>query len=262
MPVAAIKSRAQDDRVPVTPKRTEESNIGKRLGIYLGECLRPVHPVKQRGRGEGTRLQLWPFVLAATLAYHCKIARRGIVETPIIQLIAYVSLTLASVIVASVSLFFAFRQNFGWKPILLITGHGWAGRGEYPDHYFATIDFEFWNRRKYPIVIRGTKVFFKDIKLEEPHPGYRHPEGWSIYQSRVAIFDGYIRLEPHSHHEVKLRMPFRRRELDDIRDDIRVLITYFDPRTEYDNNVEATRKYQFNWGKRSVDSDGMVTFSS
>ena len=39
-------------------------------------------------------------------------------DTQTLQLMAYVTLTLSSVIVAGTSLFIAYRQNFGWKPII------------------------------------------------------------------------------------------------------------------------------------------------
>jgi hypothetical protein len=41
-------------------------------------------------------------------------------DTPTLQLIAYVSLTLSTVFVAATSLIIAYRQNFGWKPILFL----------------------------------------------------------------------------------------------------------------------------------------------
>jgi hypothetical protein len=80
---------------------------------------------------------------------------------PIVQLIAYVMLTLASVVVASVSALFAYRNNFGWKPLVLVVGQGLIYYGG-SLQAGATVTFEIWNRRKYPISVRSVSVRFDD----------------------------------------------------------------------------------------------------
>jgi hypothetical protein len=51
-------------------------------------------------------------------------------EAPILQLVAYTCLTGASVVVATVSALFGYRQNFGWSPIVLVTSHGLGAGGK------------------------------------------------------------------------------------------------------------------------------------
>jgi hypothetical protein len=63
-----------------------------------------------------------------------------------LQWIAPTAPAVASVIVAVVALAFNYRQNRGWKPVILVLQCGF-------DQPFASIEFEVWNRRKYPVVI-------------------------------------------------------------------------------------------------------------
>jgi hypothetical protein len=78
--------------------------------------------------------------------------------TATLQLVAYVSLMLSSVVVALTSLFIAYRQNFGWKPIVFLSSFG-GGGGRYG--YTVTIEFEFWNRKKYPVTVRRVSVKYE-----------------------------------------------------------------------------------------------------
>jgi hypothetical protein len=63
-------------------------------------------------------------------------------DIPILQLVAYSSLTCASVLVASVSAMFGYRQNFGWKPILFHTGLGYDPTLANSKKLYVDIDFE------------------------------------------------------------------------------------------------------------------------
>jgi predicted alpha/beta-fold hydrolase len=86
-------------------------------------------------------------------------------EVPTLQLFAYASLTFAGVCIAAAALMFSYRQNYGWRPTLLVTNHGLEGIGG-DSEYIATLHFEFWNRRKYPVVIRHAEVDFGALQLK------------------------------------------------------------------------------------------------
>lgn len=115
-----------------------------------------------------------------------------------LQLIAYSSLTCASVTVASVSVFLAYRQNFGWEPIALITSYGYTSDSE------VTLDFEIWNRRKYPITVLNQEVTFISLdvtgqQLDEPDPD---PE-WHL-QEGIFYYMKKVLLEPNSHQHFSI----------------------------------------------------------
>src|ERR1700741_2491930 len=83
-------------------------------------------------------------------------------DSPTMQWIASTALTLASVTVAVVAATFNYRQNRGWKPAILVLSQGFD--------IVAWIDFEVWNRRKYPIVVHGVVIKFGNVKLDQPPP--------------------------------------------------------------------------------------------
>src|SRR5438270_14013939 len=115
---------------------------------------------------------------------------------PIVQLIAYVMLTLASISVATVSAFIAYRSNFGWKPLVLVTSYGFQGTGG-SKQVAATVQFEFWNRRKYPISIRYMTVALSTVKLR-PHdvdPPW-HSSGHTLSNPHIKT------LPPDTHEDV------------------------------------------------------------
>ncbi len=148
------------------------------------------------------------------------------VDTQTLQLIAYTSLTLASVFVAASSLYIAHRQNRGWTPLLLANS---SGIKIYEGNVFiAVLEFEFWNRRKYPVVIR-------QINVQYPTLSYKHMqnigmgEGW-IGNSR----DGLVNRErqnvgPNDHHQFSTVFPFERNSDEDFQEWPKVSVYYFDP---------------------------------
>jgi hypothetical protein len=167
-------------------------------------------------------------------------------ETSVLQLIAYVALTIASVTITAVSATFGYRQNFGWKPLLLVTGHSLSGEGN-KDTHGAIIDFEFWNRRKYPIVIRSIIVQFKNIDLiKGPHGVVIGDIEWHPYR------DGYItrpdlRLDSASHKGFKVEHPFKAWSLDKLKGEIVIEIFYTDPIRGDEIKISATRDYSFGY---------------
>jgi hypothetical protein len=80
------------------------------------------------------------------------------------QWIASTALTVASLIVAVVALRFSYRSNHGWAPIIYIIRQGLSHMGNGEEK--LTIQFEVWNRRKYPIVINACGVSFANTKVE------------------------------------------------------------------------------------------------
>lgn len=85
------------------------------------------------------------------------------------QFVAYVSLTVGTFTVSLLSLMFSFRQQMGWKPIVVFKSYGIKGGNinfDSPNilgangRLYCSVEFEIWNRRKYPIVINVVDVSF------------------------------------------------------------------------------------------------------
>jgi hypothetical protein len=149
-----------------------------------------------------------------------------IADTPTLQLIAYSSLTLASVVVSVTSLVIGFRQNFGWKPILLYTG-----RDEMP--YVKEIltlhtRFEVWNRRKYPINVRSAKITFAEGCLVYGHREYNYEGEWRVHDEFI-VCDKNARLEANSHMEMESCAPLKTSLHPKNPDVLKIELTYFDP---------------------------------
>jgi len=162
---------------------------------------------------------------------------------PILQLVAYTCLTGASVVVAIVSALFGYRQNFGWSPMVLVTSHGLGAGRDDRDRFQALLDFEFWNRRKYPIVVAGLKVTIDT--LEFIYDPALHEHGWdrvgdSFYSHQK------VRLEPAGHHGFAFSAPFKRVSLDTLQAKAVVEITYFDPVKGKYAAASSARGFSFN----------------
>lgn len=162
---------------------------------------------------------------------------------PLFQLAAYTSLTFSTVIVGVTALIFTYRNNFGWKPIVLVTSHG-VGSGMDDEHFDVALKYEVWNRRKYPIVLRSMTVRFKTISVVSgmstrlPSPGWEIP-GWTnelYYREKKS-------LGPSEHLVFDVAAPFKRRSLDDLEDRPIIRVSYYDPRA---NKVKIIRK-RYHW---------------
>jgi len=106
-------------------------------------------------------------------------------ELTIAQIFAYVTLTVTGLTVAVVSLVFLYRQNFGWKPIVLVVSKGLRGKGG-EDTVLLIFEFEAWNRRNYPIVIRRASLDFENIKFLR-NPEWNKKTMNSIYRVDLLI---------------------------------------------------------------------------
>ena len=145
-------------------------------------------------------------------------------DTQTLQLIAYVSLTLSSVIVASTSLFIAYRQNFGWKPIVFLSSYG-GGGGRYG--YTVTIEFEFWNRKKYPVTMRRVSVEY-EMQVMDRNSQNVLSEGWHIEGEHLLVHEKYETVNPGTAKRHDLVAPVEKSQID-LKENVTVTLFYFDP---------------------------------
>ena len=145
------------------------------------------------------------------------------------QFIAYVTLTVTGIIVAIVSLRFSFRQNFGWKPIIMVTSQGLKS-GFLDEAYVATLKLEFWNRRKYPLIVRHITLTFSDMKFLANRAKQTRETGWHIQYSGGGIYMNDFTVDGSGHQCVEFEAPFAKRPLDNLRSDVNIQVMFFDPR--------------------------------
>jgi hypothetical protein len=171
-------------------------------------------------------------------------------DTPTLQLIAYVSLTLASVTVAVTSLFMAYRQNFGWKPILFIISVG-GGRGA--RGHSVTMEFEFWNRKKYPINITFISIDYSTTRIARGgHPPLC--DGWAINGEHRIFNANHTTIKPTENKYFQTAAPIDMSSVLDISENVTISLFYFDPiknrikrivtDTEHTINLERMSKFE------------------
>jgi len=145
-------------------------------------------------------------------------------DTQTMQLVAYVALTLSSIFVAGTSLFIAFRQNFGWKPIVFPSSYG-GGGGKFG--YTATIEFEFWNRKKYPVTLRWVSVLYEK-QVFDRYVQNVLTDGWEIHGEHLLVHDKYETVEPGKARRFDLVAPVVKSRID-LKENVTITLFYFDP---------------------------------
>lgn len=152
------------------------------------------------------------------------------------QIITNATLTAVAICIASASLIVAYRNNFGWPPIALISGQGLAGVGPTLDNISLMLTMELWNRQKYPIHLRSMTIKFKGAEIRRD--GFRRegrpPEEIQWFPSTTD--QGHIHsvtsktVAPTEHLVIPLEVPFKTSSLDALHVPVNVQIMYFDPR--------------------------------
>ena len=122
-------------------------------------------------------------------------------DTPTLQLIAYSSLTYASIIVAATLLLLSYRQNFGWQPLIVVTSFGGGNESIH-------LEYEVWNRRKYPVTVIMQELIFSSLHFDGREVGYPDDSGWSMQeqQGQEQSFFGeeHTVIEPNKHQRFSL----------------------------------------------------------
>jgi hypothetical protein len=88
----------------------------------------------------------------------------------LLQLVSSSVLALTTAIIAGTALSLNYRQNYGWKPVVLVGNlsnswdwpdmddERWAKEPHAEDRRQFSIEFEVWNRRKYPVSVKGMTI--------------------------------------------------------------------------------------------------------
>lgn len=155
----------------------------------------------------------------------------------IVQICSTAALALLAVSVSAASFVIAYRNNFGWKPLVVVVGYSLRFEQE-RDYPGAMLVFEIWNRRKYPIVIRR-------IGLDAPaftEEGFHWSEvGWHVIDDGPLLPDS-LAIAGSSHkryayehllHEIGQMSGAK----------VRLTVEYFDPRSN--NSKTITLDYRF-----------------
>lgn len=156
---------------------------------------------------------------------------------PVAQVVAYVILTLASVVVASVQFALARRQNYGWRPVLFLrySEHVTIHPGDVP---YVSFGFEVWNRRRYPILVRDVFVSTENMSFHGVPPDQPIGNFWQLGNKTLVASDEFV-IEPASHIAHELALPLPLPPSGTVREKISIKVNYFDPRLKRDVTLDS-----------------------
>jgi hypothetical protein len=103
------------------------------------------------------------------------------------------------------------------------------GNHDCPGFYFATLALEFWNRRKYPVILRSIEAKFSTIELQLPRRNYTAEIKWHVVAGNSMYTQENEVLEPAAHRKFEIDAPFARRPVDGLEDKITIKVSHYDP---------------------------------
>lgn len=170
--------------------------------------------------------------------------------TPLAQVITTTVFTIVGACVAAASLHVAYRNNFGWPPIALISSIGLKGVGGEHKEFTAVIGFEVWNRRKYPVSIRYMVLSVTNLNIR--FVGANATDAvWHVDKTGASHFTSHA-LGPSDHEVHEVEIPFATKSLDALNAPLQLRITYFDPRSNRMDTVTVDHLYRLMPEKREI----------
>ncbi|WP_291399125.1 hypothetical protein [Devosia sp.] len=162
---------------------------------------------------------------------------------PVAQFAAYSVLTVASVFVATIQFFLARRQNFGWGPVLFLRYSEHLTVHHSPTFSYLSFGFEFWNRRRYPLLVRDVFVSIENMRFQrtendDPTNGFYFLGDRNLVQSDELI------VEPTGHMSRDISLPVVLPPTGSVPENVSVRINFFDPRLNKDLSLTMSRLYQ------------------
>jgi len=144
-----------------------------------------------------------------------------------LQILSSASLTIMGLTVSIFAAAFNFRNNFGWPPLVLITGHGFMSGGGVGGNYRAFVKIGFWNLRKYPIIVRCVNVRIDGLDLVREINS--DLGGCYLNRGSLVLYDART-VAPQTHEDYNVSAPFAPRSLDGLTCPVVVDVSVFDPR--------------------------------
>lgn len=163
-----------------------------------------------------------------------------------LQFAATTVLAFGSLSIAAVASLFAYRNYFGWKPLIYVAAREGCA-GEYDAWIGAS--FEIWNRRKYPVLLHRVGLRYHGVSLAAVSTeGFDTAGGSSEFTWKVL--KGQIECDPDLALEPNERRRFAAFGSVDLSggpvafDHAMVQAIYYDPRTTKFELIRADTKHE------------------
>ncbi|WP_133251551.1 hypothetical protein [Zavarzinia aquatilis] len=157
---------------------------------------------------------------------------------PALEIISSVASTVMSTVVATVALVFSYRQNVGWRPVVLATDSSLSSTSG--SHLFKfSVTIEFWNRRKYPVALRSSRTKVTGLDIFDENSGVKDDkfvENNIVYQEFGAI------VEPSASHRFVIEVLFGEQCMDAMRPLFDVTLEVFDPHRNRRRELKISHK--------------------
>jgi hypothetical protein len=160
------------------------------------------------------------------------------IDPRFVTLMQFAASTLVAVtgfIVSIVTLNFGYRNNFGWSPVILITGTSMRDENVPGGELHVTIAFQIWNRRKYPIRLGAVSVDFQheQATFESIEPPWHYTN-----RGRTFVQMPGVAVEASSHEQYEFSATFKAVSGEEFRDKYTITVGYFDAKS---NKHKSTR---------------------
>ncbi len=165
------------------------------------------------------------------------------------EVIASFAQTFMATVVAVVALTFSYRQNVGWKPVMLVTNSMMKGIGGSQTYTFV-LTVEFWNRRKYPVALRNSIATITGVELIDSDSS--RPFQSDYVRKNKVVKQLEIAVEPSSSETLTFEVSFKDQSLDAMRPEFGVAVSYFDPHKNKVKKLKLTHKFfhpDLGWSK-------------
>lgn len=168
---------------------------------------------------------------------------------------------LSSAVVAWVALRLNYRNNYGLKPLVLFLKRtDGAGSKE----AWVGTDFEFWNRRRYPVVLRLVEVDFRGVVVRAPAENrMRESDKWGMLDGKKLLgqFNEVVDGNTHRSFNDVIAYVGEAVRVDAMEEpDTSISVTYFDPKKNrleiVSGDSEKARKQWKKWRKERGIKDG------
>lgn len=177
---------------------------------------------------------------------------------PALEVISSIASTVMSTVVAVVALIFSYRQNVGWRPVALVTGSNMTGIGG-SWHVTLHVTVEFWNRRKYPVVLRHAQAKLTGVEIINVDA--KGLDKRDYVRSNCAYKELNAAVDPSKSADVLFEVSFTDQSLDAMKPLFAITIGYFDPYKNRDKTMKLEHRFFYphmGWKKSDQETAEIV----
>lgn len=162
---------------------------------------------------------------------------------------------ITSTVIAAVALLFTYRQNVGWKPVVLVSESSMRGVGG-SQRFSFKVTVEFWNRRKYPVAIKAAQARISGVTVLDATAGELGRKDYIRKNQVHKQLDAPV--EPHASHKIDFDVSFEDQSLDAMQPLFDISIKFFDPQKNAEESLNVTHRFFFpelGWAKSRAERE-------